>query len=90
MSRGKGRERIARYQVVSLPWVVRVGTFTTNVANNCIVSDLLCRLAISAGVEHLFLGVALSDLLVSSVVRSLVCVATVLASAQGATDYAGS
>lgn len=76
--------------MVSLPWVVRISAFAADVTNNCIISDLLSGLAISARVKDFFLGIALGNLLISPVVRSLVGVASILASAESATDNAGS
>ena len=76
--------------MVCLPWVVRVGTFTTNVADDSVVSDSLSRLAISARVKDFFLGITLCDLLVCSVVRSLVCITAILASGKSAADNTGS
>lgn len=72
--------------MVCLPGIVRVCTLTTNVANNCIVSYLLRSFAISRRVENLFLGIALGNLGISSVVRSLMRFTAVLASAKSPAD----
>ena len=76
--------------MVCLPWVVRVGTFTTNVADDSVVSDSLSRLAISARVKDFFLGIALGDLLVCSIVGSLVSITAILSSGQSAANNTGS
>lgn len=76
--------------MVCLPWIVWVCTLTADVANNGVISDLLSRLAVSARVEDFLLSVALSDLLVSPVIGTLVSLATILSSGKSAANNAGS
>lgn len=86
----KWRSRISWYQMVCLPWISRVSTFTTNVANNCGVTDCLSGLSIGRRVKNLFLGIALGYCLIASGLDSAVLLASVVASAESAANYARS